>query len=57
MSASGCKADTVVKRENVMVYFEPDTTREAQIGKVIGDAFAAFIILSVVILIASNVLR
>jgi hypothetical protein len=40
-----------------MSYFEPDATLEARVGKVIGDALSALITLSVLVLVATSVLR
>ena len=40
-----------------MAYFDENTAWPEQLGKVIGDAFSALIVISVVVLIITNVLR
>ena len=40
-----------------MAYFDGYTEWPEQLGKVIGDVFSAPIVISVVVLVASNVLR
>jgi len=39
-----------------MAYFEPGTGWLEQLGKVIGDTFAALIVMSVIILVMSQML-
>jgi len=40
-----------------MGYFEPNTGWPEQLGKIMGDAFAAAVVVSVVVLVASSLLR
>ena len=40
-----------------MRYFEPNTGWPEQLGKIMGDAFAAAMIISVVVLVLASLLR
>ena len=40
-----------------MEYFDPKTQGPERLGKIMGDAFAAAMVLSVIVLVASNWLR
>jgi hypothetical protein len=40
-----------------MVYFEPNTGWPEQLGKIMGDAFAAAMVVSVLVLVTSSMLR
>jgi|RhisoiCoNPM_1038542.scaffolds.fasta_scaffold22297_1 hypothetical protein len=40
-----------------MGYFEPNTGWPEQLGKIMGDAFAAAVVVSVAVLVASSLLR
>ena len=62
MSAFGTKQTIASVRlneqgEQIMVYFEPNTGWPEQLGKIIGDAFAAAVVVSVLILVTSSMLR
>ena len=39
-----------------MVYFEPNTGWPEQLGKIMGDAFAAAMVVSVLVLVTSSML-
>jgi len=45
-----------VEGRDQMTYFGPGTGWQEQLGKLIGDTFAAFIVMSVIILVISQML-